>query len=137
MSKMHVAVIAALVLQASPALARNPVPIVDFPNQATATTSGKTPTVEQVLEAVVRATASKGWALAKTADGQYSATRLVRGKHTVVVAISIAPEQYSVVYQSSVNMSYGTLEGVPVIHPNYNAWARQLVEAIRMEVSKL
>ncbi len=128
---------AAFLATASPAYGRTLVPVENFTNQAVATASGKKPTLEQVHDAIGRAAASKGWAVAKQADGQLLATRLVKGKHTIVTTISFTPDAYSVLYHSSENMKYETYRGVPYIHPNYNVWARELVEAIRLELSKL
>jgi hypothetical protein len=34
-------------------------------------------------------------------------------------------------------MKFEIYEGVPHIHPNYNVWARELVDAVRIELSKL
>lgn len=132
------AVLAAILASASPAYgARPPVPLQNFPNQAIATASGKKPTVEQVAQAITAAATGKQWAVAKQADGSFLATRVVKGKHTVVSTISFSSEAYSVTYHSSDNMRFEMHEGVPHIHPNYNVWARELVEAIRLEVSKL
>ncbi len=132
------AVIAAILASATPAYgARPPVPVQDFPDQAVGTASGKKPTLEQVAQAITAAATSKQWAVAKQADGSLLATRVVKGKHTIVATVSFTPERYSVLYHSSDNMNYQVLNGVPSIHPNYNVWARELVEAIRVEVSKL
>lgn len=137
MRKLLLAVMAALVFPAYPAFARRPVPIVDWPNQTVATASGNKLTLEQVAQAVTKAAFGMGWTSSKISDEQYVARRVVRGKHTVVVSISISPEQYSVTYQSSDNMKFEIYDGVRLIHPNYNVWVRELVEAIRLELSRL
>jgi len=64
------------------------------------------------------------------------ATLVVRNKHTVVADVTYTPEKYSVVYKSSINMKYDIQNGVPVIHPFYNDWAKKLVDAIRVECAK-
>jgi hypothetical protein len=130
------AAVAALLATASPAYGRTLVPVENFTNQAVATASGKKPALEQVHDAIARAATSKGWAVAKQADGQLLATRVVKGKHTIVTTVSFTPDAYSVLYHSSENMKYQMFGGVPYIHPNYNVWARELVEAIRVELSK-
>ena len=137
MRNVRLIVAAAVLLQASPALARAPVPIQDWPAEAVVTASGNRPTAEQVEQAALVAVAAKGWTPTRVADGRYSLRKLVRGKHTVVVSLSVAATQYGIVYESSDNMKYTTVEGVPHIHPNYNVWARELVEAIRAEVARL
>jgi hypothetical protein len=132
------ATFAALLVSAAPAYgARPPVPVENFPNQAIGTASGRRPTLDQVAQAITAAATSKQWAVARQSEGSFLATRVVKGKHTIVTNISFTPEQYSVTYHSSDNMNYGEHRGVPSIHPNYNVWTRELVEAIRIEVSKL
>ena len=131
------AAVSVLIATAFPAQARSPVPVQNFANQAVATASGATPTFAQVREAVMKAAASKEWALARQADDQFLATRVIKGKHTIVTYVSFTANAYSVYYHSSENMKFTMVDGVPYIHPNYNVWARELVEAIRLEVSKL
>ena len=136
MVRRHVPVAIALVLLATPALARSPVPIVDFKDQAIVMVGGKTPTDAQVRDAIIRASAALGWSLAPDGDGKFIATLVVRNKHTVVAEVTYSPEKYSVVYKSSINMKYDVKNGVPVVHPFYNDWAKKLVDAIRAEISK-
>ncbi|HEX9051416.1 MAG TPA: hypothetical protein VF841_12870 [Anaeromyxobacter sp.] len=128
---------AAVLVAASPARARTPVPVENFPDQPVATASGRRPTLEQVQQAIASAATARQWALAKQADGSFLATRVVKGKHTLVTAVSFTAERYSVTYHSSDNLKYEVYRGVPYIHPNYNVWTRELVEAIRIELSKL
>jgi hypothetical protein len=130
-------VIAALLVSTSPASARSPVMAENFPDQPVGTASGAKPTLDQVREAIVKAAASKDWALAKQANDRFVATRVIRGKHTIVSTISFSAEKFSVTYQSSENMKAEVLNGHQFIHPNYNVWARELVDAIRIEISKI
>jgi hypothetical protein len=122
---------------AAPAYGRTPVPIVEFPDLAVGTSSGVKPTVEQVRQAIVKAAGEKDWALAKQAEDRFVATRVIKGKHTIVTTISFSAEKYSVKYESSENMNYQVNNGKALIHPNYNVWAQDLVGAIRFEISKL
>jgi hypothetical protein len=131
------AVAAAVVVSAPPAYGRTPVPVVNFPDQVVGTASGAKPTAAQVRDAIVKAGASKDWALAMQSEDQFLATRVIKGKHTIVTTISFTAEKYSVTYYSSENMKFQMRDGVPYIHPKYNVWARELVEAIRLEISKL
>ena len=121
---------------ATPAFARSPVPIFDFKDQAILTTGGRTMTNALVRDAVIRAANSLGWALAPDGEQKFVGTLVVRSKHTVVVDISYSPDRYSVVYKSSIDMKYDIKNGVPVIHPYYNDWAKKLVDAIRVECVK-
>jgi hypothetical protein len=125
-----------LALFATPAFARSPVPIIDFKDQAILTTGGRVMTEGLVRDAVIRAATSLGWALAPDGDRKFVGTLVVRSKHTVVVEVSYSPDRYSVVYKSSIDMKYDIKDGVPVIHPFYNDWAKKLVDAIRVECVK-
>jgi hypothetical protein len=40
-------------------------------------------------------------------------------------------------YADSVNMNYRVEGGTPVIHPSYNQWVDQLIQAIGGELRKL
>jgi hypothetical protein len=130
--------VALAIVAGAPAEARNAVPVQQFLDQRVVTQSGRTPSLEEVRQGTVKAAMAAGWALAKTAENQFEGTKVVRGKHTIVVSIWFAPDRYSVTYKSSDNMKYGVGPGgIQVIHPNYNVWARQLVDAIRVQVSSL
>ncbi|HRE15802.1 MAG TPA: hypothetical protein PLW86_01880 [Rhodocyclaceae bacterium] len=157
---LQLLVIASLALtHALPAQAqRTPESIIDHTNIAYAPASGKSLTDAEVRAAIRNAATSMGWSIA---DGQQAqeliGTLIVRAKHTVQVTIRLEPKSYSVVYRDSVNMNYdksgmtpedrllinirgssnlGGKEG-PVIHPNYNRWVRELVNAINNQIRSL
>ncbi|HRE15801.1 MAG TPA: hypothetical protein PLW86_01875, partial [Rhodocyclaceae bacterium] len=123
-----------------------------------ATASGKRPSDAEIRIAIRQAGTSLGWSLA---DGQESqsliATLMVRNKHTIQVTIQLQADHYSVTYRDSVNMNY-TKSGMsredqmlinwrgatnlggkesPVIHPNYNRWVKELVNAINNQIRSL
>jgi hypothetical protein len=147
--------VVASVLGAGQALAqRAAVPIIDHPDIAVATSSGKPLQPERVKEAILAAAKAKGWGLAFEPSGKIMATLVVRNKHTVVVEIAYTAEKYSLMYKDSVNMKYapnaqtdshinsvnnsytrGGYNG-PVIHPFYNKWVQELKDAIRAELLK-
>jgi len=149
-------VFAASALGASQAVAqRLAVPIINHPDVAVATSSGKPVQADQVKQAIQAAAKAKGWALAFAPGGKVLATLVVRNKHTVVVEIAYSAERYSLMYKDSVNMKYaphaqsdshinsvnntytrGGYDG-PVIHPFYNNWVQDLQDAIRQELLKL
>ncbi len=120
-----------------PALAREPVPIINYDAVQIVTTSGNKPQVTQVEQAIKTAAAANEWTLSNSEDGKLLATLFVRNKHTVVVEITYDTEKYSLQYKDSINMKYGTQNGKPVIHPFYNRWVETLKEAIRVELLKL
>jgi hypothetical protein len=141
------------------ALAREPVPLINYNDIPVVTGSGKPVTAEQVSDAILAAAKSYNWEMGKApSQGLLSATLNVRGKHTVVVSIPYSAGMYSVQYQSSSNMKYrladstpsGNVEpyksgpsaqsipGVtPMIHPYYDRWVQNLLQAIKIELKKI
>ncbi len=88
-------------------------------------------------QAVIRAAQANQWTTETTVDGRLLATLLVRGKHTVVVAITVMPGVFSITYANSHNMNYQKApDGKDWIHPNYNVWVRTLANSIRFELEK-
>lgn len=145
-----------LMVLAKPALAREPVAIIDYNDIPVVTTTGKLVTADQVKNAISNAAISRNWQLNKSPNQDLlSATLHVRGKHTVVVSIPYSPEKFSLKYESSVNMKYtpgeaggtsmsGNVNRVsqdtatgPRIHPFYNRWVQDLMQAIKLELNKL
>lgn len=137
MRNAQLMIAAAVLLQASPALARRPtVPIQNYPNEPVVTASGTKPTLEQVAGAALRAAARRNWAAEKLADGQYRLKLVVR-QHVVSALLWVSPERFSIAYESSENMQYAVEDGVPSIHPKYNQWVRNLLDGIRKEIALL
>lgn len=136
-SKLMATILLALALAAAPAVAREPVPIINYDNVPIVSTSGKVPRLEQVKQTIQAAGQAKGWSIAFQADGKSLATLIVRSKHTIVVEIIYTAEQYSMQYKDSTNMKFGERDGGKVIHPFYNRWVQDLKEAIRVESLKL
>ncbi|HVP66831.1 MAG TPA: hypothetical protein VMT17_06170 [Anaeromyxobacteraceae bacterium] len=133
MARMRLFATVVLVSVAATAQARSPVPIVNY-NWPIVAPSGRVVTDGDVRNAIIRAAASLGWTLVPDGDKKFVATLVVRNKHTVVADVTYSAEKYSVVYKSSINMKYGVDDGVPVIHPFYNDWARTFAEGIRNEI---
>jgi hypothetical protein len=119
------------------AIAREAVAIVNHDNIPVATNSGKTPSAEQIKQAIVTAAGTKSWSITPQTNGRLLATLHVRGKHTVVTEIAYASDKYSLTYKDSTDMKYGERDGQAVIHPFYNKWVLELKEAIRIELLKL
>lgn len=141
------------------AAARETVPIVDYNDVAVSTGSGKTPTADQVRDAIIAAAKSRQWSINKVQnENRLTATLIVRGKHTMVVSIPYAADKYSIKYLESVNMNYALSDapmegstdltkintpaktlpaGTPMIHPNYNKWVQMLAQSVRAELSRL
>lgn len=128
----------AAVVAAPMAMARGLVPLVDRSNVAVVTGSGKALSNEALKKAIVNGAAARKWDAAPGADGKsVRATLSARGKHVVTVDIVPGPASYSVKYADSVNMHYRIEGGTQVIHPSYNQWVDQLIQAIGGELRKL
>lgn len=105
------------------------------PWQAPATNAAFNPA--RARQAVIRAAQANGWTTETAADGRLLATLLVRGKHTINVAITVMQGAFTVTYSGSHNMNYQKgPDGRDWIHPNYNVWVRTLSNAIRFELEK-
>lgn len=136
-SKLFASILIAATLAVTPAIAREPVPIINHDNIPVATNSGKVLQLDQVKQAIQTAAGAKAWTIAFQADGKLLATLNVRNKHTIVVEIAYAADKYSLQYRDSTNMKFGELNGSKVIHPFYNKWVLELKDAIRVELLKL
>ena len=127
-----------LALGAAQAGARTPVPIVNHENVVVQAAPGGSATADQVKQAIIAAASATGrkWVVSEAAPGQLVATYQVR-THTVRTDIRYSASQFSVAYKDSVNMKYETgPNGAPVIHPFYNQWVSEFVQAIRAELAK-
>jgi hypothetical protein len=128
----------AATLVASPAIARDSAPIVNYDNVPVATGSGKPASAQAVGVAISNAAASgkRVWNVQRTAPDKMRATYTVR-QHTIVVDIGYSEKAYSIRYAASDNMKYGEVNGQQVIHPFYNNWVDELKRGISAELSKL
>ena len=130
------AVLAAAVLPAS--AQRAPVPIVNHGNVAVAGAPGKPLKAEDVKKAILAAAVATGrkWAVTELAPGRLLATYHVR-THTVTSEIHYTASDFSVFYRDSVNMKYAPgPDGKGVIHPFYNQWVQELMQAIHVELAR-
>lgn len=127
---------AVLALAALQAQARAPVPIVNHENVQVVRASGKTSAadVEKAIRAAAVATGRK-WAVTQPRPGMLVATYSVR-THTVVTEIQYSASTYSVRYKDSINMKYVPGEGAGSIHPFYNQWVDEFMQAIRVELGR-
>lgn len=135
LARTLVAALVAIFLTSS-AQARESVPIIDHASILLSRPDGRTLTRDMVRDAIIRGAAVRSWSTAPGGDGVLVATIVVRGKHTVVVEIPFAADRFGVRYKSSVNMNHAMRDGRPVIHPNYNRWVLNLIDAIRNETMR-
>ncbi len=126
------AVVLAFWACALPAHSRNLAQIQNYENVPVG--SGKLIPAEKMREAFVAAGARRSWTFKDAGPGKLIGTLVVRGRHTVEVEVTYSPERYSVVYKNSSNMNYS--EQGSLIHPNYNKWVGDLMNAVRSELSR-
>lgn len=130
-------VTAALLVATAAHAQRAPVPIIDRPNVPVVTGSGKAASQEALKRAIIDggAAGARKWVIVPSGSG-LRGTYKVRS-HTVVVDIVPGASSFSLKYADSINMKYGVEDGTPVIHPFYNRWVDELLESIRVEITKL
>jgi hypothetical protein len=126
---------ALLSLAAVPASAqRVPVPIVNYDN-VVVTKAATAADVKNAILAAAYATGRK-WVVSEPSPGRLIATYHVR-THTVTTEIRYSATNFSVVYADSIDMKYAPgADGRGVIHPFYNQWVQEFVQAIRLELGK-
>lgn len=133
MKTIQLLLAAVLALGALQAHARAPVPIVNHESVAV----GRKASADEVKQAIMRAAVATGrkWVVSERAPGVLEATYMVR-THTVVTEIRYTATSFSVAYKDSVNMKYGPGEGAGVIHPFYNQWVNEFIQAVRAELAR-
>ena len=139
MKTLHLLLAAVLSLGAAQAVAqRLPVPIVNHEGVAVQRGDGKPLVAADVKKAILVAAEATGrkWIVTEPTPGRLLATYHVR-THTVTTEIHYSAAQFSVSYSSSVNMKYAPgPDGKGVIHPFYNQWVQEFVQAIRGELAR-
>lgn len=136
-SKLIASLFVLFTAAASPAIAREPVAIINHENLSIMTASGQALSKDRVRQAIMNAASNKQWSISGQGEGKMTAILNVRGKHTVLVDIFYTPTTYSIIYRDSSNMKYTVQDGVPMIHPFYNRWVNDLRDSIRLELNKL
>lgn len=144
MKAFKAALFALALLVSGVALARTPVPVVNYLDQPVVTASGKTLTVEQLQDVIRKIASEKKWVVMSNPNGVMVASLTWNAnKHTIMVEIVVAPDRYSLKYNNSINMKYaiskgeyGIADGLPIIHPYYNRFVNDLHEGIRLELMK-
>lgn len=130
----------ALAAASAPALAqRLPVPIVNHEQVTLQRLDGQPASAEEIRKAILAGAQSTGrkWAVTETRPGEMRATYHVR-THTVSTDIGYGTGQMSVRYADSVNMKYapGGPTGTGVIHPFYNQWVQEFLQAVKVELAR-
>jgi hypothetical protein len=108
--------------------------VENFENMPVKAAGGRSLSSAQVRDAIVAAATARQWKIDYVRAGVLIGRLNVGGKHLAEVNILYSPEQYSVVYRDSINLNYRASDST--IHPSYNKWVGQLVEAINLSLSR-
>lgn len=90
--------------------------------------AGKTLSMTEVQQAIMRAGTQLGWQMQPEGPGRLSG-RLALRTHLAVVDIQHDAKSYSIKYRDSTNLD--ARDGM--IHRNYNGWIQNLEKAIRVQ----
>jgi hypothetical protein len=92
--------------------------------------AGKSLSMTEVQQAIMRAGTQLGWQMQPEGPGRLSG-RLALRTHLAVVDIQHDTKSYSIKYRDSTNLD--ARDGM--IHRNYNGWIQNLEKAIRVQTS--
>jgi len=109
-------------------------PVYNVSNMSIATAGDKKASLEDVEKAIIRAGGALGWMIKKEKPGVLKGTLILR-THTAIVSIKCNTEEYSITYESSVNLDYNPANNT--IHSNYNGWIQNLNKGIQVQLSML
>jgi len=88
-----------------------------------------------VEAAIYQGATKRKWIPTKIRDGEIEATLYIRS-HVAVVDIDYNADSFQVRYIRSENLNYKNRDGAEVIHPNYNAWVKNLTSDIEAALSE-
>jgi hypothetical protein len=126
----------ATALSISAGAALPPVPLQNNERVAVSVSDKTKLSPEAVKKAIVVGGASKGWRLAQESPGSVRLSINVR-QHSATIDIGYSLDAYSIKYVSSENLDYAVRDGVETIHPTYNRWLRNLIQAITAELLRI
>jgi hypothetical protein len=127
-----------LALVLTPALADARTDPLEPPQRVLFAGSATTPHTPGALRgAIASAGATRGWQLIEDAPGRLTLRNVIRGKHTVVVAVVYDPRGFQIEYVSSENLNYKERRGQAYIHPKYHQWIANLAQDISAGVAAL
>ncbi|HWM43124.1 MAG TPA: hypothetical protein VNP36_11850 [Burkholderiales bacterium] len=92
--------------------------------------AGKTLSMTEVQQSIMRAGTQLGWQMQAVGPGRISGQLALR-THLAVVDIEHDTKTYSIKYRDSTNLD--ARDGM--IHRNYNGWVQNLEKAIRTQTS--
>lgn len=104
-------------------------PIYNVTSSPITLPAGKSVSMNDVQNAIMRAGTNLGWQLQPEGPGRI-AGRLALRQHLAVVDIEHDTKQFSIKYRDSSNLD--ARDGM--IHNNYNGWVQNLEKAIRTQL---
>lgn len=87
---------------------------------------------EEVRQVIITAASNRGWAVSDSGNNELAAILHVRS-HQAQVRIPYSAENYSIIYEDSVNLKQRGNQ----IHRNYNRWINNLDSDIRRQLNLL
>lgn len=105
-------------------------PIYNVESSPIAGPSGKSLSMTEVQQAIMRAGTQLGWQMQAEGPGRISG-RIALRTHTAVIDVEHTTKTYSIKYRDSQNLD--ARDGM--IHRNYNGWIQNLEKAIRVQTS--
>ena len=126
----------ATALSISAAAALPPVPLQNHERIAVSVSDKTKLSLEAVKKAIVVGGASKGWWIVQESPGSVRLSVNAR-QHSATIDVSYGLDAYSIKYVSSENLDYAVRDGVETIHPTYNRWLRNLIQAITAEFLRI
>jgi hypothetical protein len=105
-------------------------PIYNVEKAPIAAPAGKTLSMTEVQQSIMRAGTQLGWQMQAVGPGRISGQLALR-THLAVVDIEHDTKTYSIKYRDSTNLD--ARDGM--IHRNYNGWIQNLEKAIRVQTS--
>lgn len=91
--------------------------------------------MNDVEAAIYEGCSRRKWIPSKVRDGEIEATLYLR-EHVAVVDIDYNADSFQVHYVRSENLNYKNRDGEELIHPNYNAWVKNLISDIDAALSE-
>lgn len=88
---------------------------------------------QQMRQAIIRGGGRYGWIVSGEEPGLLRLKFNKQDRHEVEVAVSYDNAGFQIRYVGSINMKYGSRDGVATIHPSYNTWIGNLNRAISSE----
>ncbi len=107
-------------------------PIYNVVDHSVVTSSGKTPSEEQVRKAIFQALTGRGWTVRESQPQHLVAVLDIR-QHQAVVDINYSAKMFSITYKDSKVLRYDGTN----IHRNYNSWIKNIEEDISANLAAL